>query len=71
MPITVQRPLKITAFDANGIGRQAYQVRKRLQDKNRRALFSDTHLKPHMRVYIPNYDIYTTNGENGHKGELP
>jgi hypothetical protein len=32
------------------------------------ALFSETHCKPHMRFYIPNYDIYQTDSEDGHKG---
>jgi hypothetical protein len=32
------------------------------------ALFSDTRLKPHRRIYIPNYDINRTDREDGHKG---
>jgi hypothetical protein len=31
------------------------------------ALFAETHLKPHIRFYIPNYDIYRTDREDGHK----
>jgi hypothetical protein len=31
------------------------------------ALFSETHLKTHMRFYIPNYDIYQTDRHDGHK----
>jgi hypothetical protein len=58
---TVHRPLKIVALNANGIGRQAYEVRKQLQDLEiDMVLFSETQLKPHMRYYIPNYDIYRT-----------
>jgi hypothetical protein len=30
-------------------------------------LFSETNLKPHMRFYIPNYDIYQTDREDRHK----
>jgi hypothetical protein len=61
MPTTVHGPLKIKAFSANGIWRQAYEVRKQLRDlKIDVALFSDTYLKPHVRFYIPNYDIYRT-----------
>jgi hypothetical protein len=57
MPTTVHRPLKIIACNANGIGRQAYEVRKQLQDlKIDVSLLSETHLKHHMRFYIPNYD---------------
>jgi hypothetical protein len=32
------------------------------------ALFSKTHLKPHMKFYIPNCDIHWTDCEDGHKG---
>jgi hypothetical protein len=32
MPTTVHIPLKIIALNANGIGRQAYEVRKQLQN---------------------------------------
>jgi hypothetical protein len=32
MPATVHRPLKIIAFNDNGIGKQAYEVRKMLKD---------------------------------------
>jgi hypothetical protein len=50
MSTTVQRPLKIIAFIANVIRRQAYEVRKQLQDlKIDVALFGETQLKPHMR----------------------
>jgi hypothetical protein len=68
MPTAVHRPLKIIAFNANGVGGQAYEVRKQLQDlKVDVALFSETHLKSHMRFCIRNYDIYRTDGEDGHK----
>jgi hypothetical protein len=51
MAATVNRPLKVV-----GIGRQAYELRKQLQDpKIDVALFTETHLKPHMRFYTPNY----------------
>jgi hypothetical protein len=69
MPTTVHRPLKIIAFNANAIGRQAYGVRKQLEDsKIDVVLFSETHLIPHMRFYIQNYDIYRTDHEDRHKG---
>jgi hypothetical protein len=49
--------------------RQAFEVRKLLEDlKINVALFSETHLKPHMRFYIPNGDFYRTDHEDGHKG---
>jgi hypothetical protein len=68
MPTAVHRHLKIIAFNANGVGGQAYDVRKLLQDLkiDRGPVLGD--LKPHMRFYIPKYDIYRTNGEDGHKG---
>jgi hypothetical protein len=70
MSTKVYRPLKIIAFSANSIGRQAYEVRKELQDiKIDVALFSETYLKHHMRFYIPNYGFYRTDHEDGHKGE--
>jgi hypothetical protein len=69
MPTTVHIPLKTIAFNANGTGKQAYEVRTQLQDlKIDVALFSDTRLKPHVRFYIPNYDIYRTDRGGGHKG---
>jgi hypothetical protein len=70
MPATVHRPLKIIAFSADGVGRQSYEFRKHLQDiKIDMALFSETHLKSHMRFYIPYYDIYRTDLDYGHKNE--
>jgi hypothetical protein len=46
MGATVHRSLKIVAFIANYIWRQAYEVRKQLQGlKIDAALFSETHLK--------------------------
>jgi hypothetical protein len=35
MVVTVHRPLRVVAFNANGIGRQAYDVRKYAMAKNR------------------------------------
>jgi hypothetical protein len=52
---TVHRPLKVVAFNGNGIGRQAYELRKQMQDVIIDvALFTETYLKPYMRLYIPN-----------------
>jgi hypothetical protein len=46
----VHRPLKVIAFNANGISRQHYELGKQLQDlRIDVALFSETHLKPHER----------------------
>jgi hypothetical protein len=69
MPTTVHRPLKFIAFSAGGIERQTYEVGKHLKDlKINLAMFSETHLKPHMRIYIPNYDIYQTDREDERQG---
>jgi hypothetical protein len=69
MAANVHRPLKVSAFNANGIGRQAYELRKQLQDlKIDLTLFTETHLKPYMRFYIPNYHIYGNYRLEGNKG---
>jgi exonuclease III len=69
MPTTVHRPPKIIAFNSNGMGRQAYEVKEQLQHfKIDVILFSETQPKPHMRFYIPNYDIYRTGRQDWHIG---
>jgi hypothetical protein len=65
----VHRPLKVIAFNANGTGRQSHEVSKQLQDLHIDVdLFSDTHLKPHERFYIRNYQFYRTDRHPGRKG---
>jgi exonuclease III len=65
----VFRPLKVFAFNVNGIGRQSHEVSKQLQDLHiDMALFSETHLKPHERFYIRNYHFYRTDRHPGRKG---
>jgi hypothetical protein len=52
MATRVQRSLKITAFNVNGIWRQRSELGKQLQDLHRDvALSSETHLKPHEVLY--------------------
>jgi hypothetical protein len=59
MAARFHRPLKVIAFNASGIGRQRYELSKQLQDLHVDvALFSETHLKPHERFFIPNYHVY-------------
>jgi hypothetical protein len=66
---TVHMTLKISAFNANVIERQAYELRKQMQDiKIDVALFSETHLKSHLRFYISNYHIYRNDRLDGNKG---
>jgi hypothetical protein len=68
MATRIHRPLNVVAFNANGIGRQRYEVSKQLQEQRIDvALISDTHLKPHERFYIPNYQVNRT----GRTAELP
>jgi hypothetical protein len=58
MAATVRRPLKVVAFNANGIGRQAYELRKQLQDlKIDVALFTETTCETtyevlHSKLYV-------------------
>jgi hypothetical protein len=69
MTTRVHRPLKVVAFNANGIVRQRYELSKQLQDQRIDvALLSERHLKPHERFYIPNYQVYRTDCFLGIKG---
>jgi hypothetical protein len=55
----VHRPLKVIAFNANGILRQRYELSKQLQDLHIDvALFSETHPEPHERFSIQNYHFH-------------
>jgi hypothetical protein len=69
MAARCHRPLKVTAFNANGIWRQRYELSKQLQDLHIDvALLSETHRKPHERFSIPNYHVYRTDHFPGRKG---
>jgi hypothetical protein len=69
MAAKVHRPLKVVAFNAKGIWRQAYELRKQMQEhKIEVALFTETHLKTHMNFYIPNYHIYRNDRIDRNKG---
>jgi hypothetical protein len=49
--------------------RQCYELSKQLQDIYVYvALFSETHLKPHERLFISNYNFYRTDRHPGRKG---
>jgi hypothetical protein len=68
MATRVHRPLKVLAFNENGIGRQRYELSKQLQElRINVALLSETHLKPHERFFIPNYHFYRTDRFPGRK----
>jgi hypothetical protein len=68
MTARVHRPLKVIAFNANGIWRQRHELSKQLEDLYIEvALLSETHLKPHERFCIPNYLFYWTGRFLGRK----
>jgi hypothetical protein len=47
MATRVHRPIRVLALNANGIGRQRYELSKQLRDLHVDvAQFSETHLKP-------------------------
>jgi hypothetical protein len=61
MVTRVHRPPKVLAFIANGFGTQRYVLSKQLQDLHVNVvLFSEAHLKPHERFFIPNLHSYQT-----------
>jgi glycogen synthase len=61
MAIRVHRPLNVVAFNANGIGKQHFELRKHLQDHHIDvALLFEAYLKPHERFFISNYHVYQT-----------
>jgi hypothetical protein len=64
MAARFHRPL-----NAKGIWRQRYGFSKQLQDLNIDvALLSETYLRPHERLFIPNYHFYRINRFPGRKG---
>jgi exonuclease III len=62
-------PLKFIAFNANGVRRQPCELSRQLQvliiDV---ALLSETHFKPHERVFVSNYHFYRSDRFPGRKG---
>jgi hypothetical protein len=68
MATTVHRPLKVVAFNDNGTGRQACELKQMRDLRIDVARFSETHLKPHMRFYIQNYHIYRNDRLDWNKG---
>jgi hypothetical protein len=68
MTTRVHRPLKDLEFNANGIGRQRYELSKQLQERTDVALLSDTDLKPHESCSVPNYHFYRTDNLPSRKG---
>jgi hypothetical protein len=59
MTTRIQRHLKVVAFNANGIGRQHYELSEQLLKLQIVvALLLETHLKPHESFFILNYQLY-------------
>jgi hypothetical protein len=67
MAARVCRPLKVITFNANGIWAQHYELSMQLQDLHI-DLLSETHLKSHERLFIPNYHYYQTDRFPRRKG---
>jgi hypothetical protein len=67
MATRVHRLLKVLALNAIGIGRQRYELNKKLQDLHVDvALFSETHLKFHE--VLQNFHFYRTDRHPSRKG---
>jgi exonuclease III len=65
----VHRPIKVVAFNANGITRQRYELSKQLQTlRIDVVLLSETHLKPRERSSIRKYHTYRNDCHPGAKG---
>jgi hypothetical protein len=61
MTARFHRPLRVIAFNANGIWRRRYELCKQLQDLRVYVpLLSETHIEPHERLFIYNYHFYRT-----------
>jgi hypothetical protein len=68
MAARVHRQLNVIGIIANGIWRQGYELRKRLQDLHIDVILpSETHLKSCERFCIPNYHFFQTDGFPGRK----
>jgi exonuclease III len=69
MATRVHRHHKVIAFNANGIGRQRYELSKQFQHLHVDvALFSETGLKTHDRFFIQIFHFYRTDRHPGRKG---
>jgi hypothetical protein len=61
MAARLHRPLKVIAFNVNGIWKWLYELSKKLQDLHVDVtLLSDTHLNSHEGFFIPNYYFHGT-----------
>jgi hypothetical protein len=59
MVTRIHRPLRIVAFNPDGIWRHRYELSKQLQGLHIDVgLFSETRLKPREKLFVPNYHFY-------------
>jgi exonuclease III len=59
MKTRIHRPLKVGAFNADGIKRQCYELSKQMKTRHIDVpVLLETHLKPQERFSITNYHIY-------------
>jgi hypothetical protein len=59
MAARFHRPLKVIAFNANGIWKLFCELSKQLQDLHTDvSLLSEKYFKPNDRLFIPNYHFY-------------
>jgi hypothetical protein len=63
MATRVHRPLKLAAFNANGIGRQSYELSKQLRE-----LYIHVTALRDERFFIPHEQLYRTGRFLGIKG---
>jgi hypothetical protein len=69
MAIRFHRSLEVAALDANGITGQRFDLIKQLRVQHTDVvLLFETHLMPHKRFSISNYQVYGTDSHPGLKG---
>jgi hypothetical protein len=72
MATKIHRSLKVIAFNANGIGRQRYELSKQLQDLHVDvALFSGTYLKLMRGFSVKITTFIKPTATRAEKAELP
>jgi hypothetical protein len=72
MATRLHRPLKVIAFNGNGVWRQRYELSKQLQGLHIDvALFSETHLKLHERFFFQIISFIEPTATRAEKAEQP
>jgi hypothetical protein len=65
MAAKVHGPLRVIAFNENGIWRQHHKLSNQLQDVG---LLAEAYLRHHETFFIPNYHFYWTDSFLGRNG---